>query len=80
MDVVAPVAHKVTATDLIPLIRAWRLNEIKPVPCPCCTGGELEIFDRSARPYREWYAVSCRSCGMEKTVALSLAAAIPGAD
>ena len=80
MDVLAPVAHTVSVSQLIPLIRAWRLDEARPVSCPCCTTGQLDIFDRSARPYREWYAVACRNCGMEKTVALSLAAPVPGAD
>ena len=64
----------------MPLIRAWRLDEASPVTCPCCAVPGLEIADRSARPYREWYAVSCRACGFEKTVTISLAAAIPGAD
>ena len=70
----------VSATELMPLIRAWRLNEAVPVTCPCCAAPALEIADRSARPYREWYAVSCKQCGFEKTVSVSLAAAVPGAD
>lgn len=81
MDVVvAPVARSTSVAELLPLIRAWRLDETKPVPCPCCQTGDLDIADRSARPYREWYAVSCPACGMEKTVSVPLAAPIPGVD
>ena len=70
--------HEPTATELIGLVRAWRLNESKAAPCPLC-GGPLEIADRSARPYREWYAISCSGCGLNKTVTVPLAAPIPGA-
>jgi hypothetical protein len=70
----------VSVGDLIALIRAWRIDETKPVPCPCCDRGHLEISDRSARPYREWYAVSCSTCGFEKTASVPLAAPVPGAD
>lgn len=66
-----------TSAELIGLVRAWRNDEAKPVACPVC-GAALEIADRSARPYREWYALSCSGCGLSKTVAVSLAAPIPG--
>ena len=74
------VPASVSATELMPLIRAWRLNETVPVICPCCVSPGLEIADRSARPYREWYAVSCAHCGFTKTVSIPLAAPVPGAD
>ncbi len=63
--------------ELVGLVRAWRNDEDKPVPCPVC-GGPIEIADRSARPHREWYALSCAGCGLDKTVSIPLAAPIPG--
>lgn len=66
-----------SAAELIGLVRAWRQAEDKVVPCPVC-GASLEIADRSARPYREWYQLSCAGCGLAKTVTVSLAAPIPG--
>jgi hypothetical protein len=74
------VGENLVTGDLIPLVRAWRLDEQRPVRCPCCAEPKLDISDRSARPYREWYALHCSSCGFERTVTVSLAAAIPGAD
>ncbi len=74
------IGESLVTGDLIPLVRAWRLDERKAVRCPCCAEPKLDIQDRSARPYREWYALHCFSCGFERTVSVSLAAAIPGAD
>lgn len=62
------------------VVRAWRADETKRVGCPCCATGALDIADRSARPYREWYALSCKACGFERTISIPLAAPIPGAD
>jgi hypothetical protein len=73
-------SQNVTTGDLMPIIRAWRLNEGAPVICPACGVGHLDIADRSARPYREWYAVSCTTCGLDKTVSVPLAAPIPGVE
>ena len=66
--------------EMIPLIAAWRRDQTKPVACPVCSVGRLDIADRSARPYREWYALSCPACGFEQTISIPLAAPIPGAD
>jgi hypothetical protein len=73
-------AEEISVAEMIPIIRAWRLNEMQPAVCPSCGIGHLDIADRSARPYREWYAVSCQSCGFAKTVSIPLAAPIPGVD
>lgn len=70
-------ATEPTVTELIGLVRAWRGNEAASVPCPVC-GAALEIADRSARPYREWYAICCSGCGLSRTVTVPLAAPIPG--
>ena len=80
MSVTAQTAPVIPAAALMRLVRAWRLNETVPVACPCCMGGHLDIADRSARPYREWYALSCAACGYEQTVSVPLAAPIPGVD
>ncbi len=67
-------------TLALTLVRAWLQNSRPAVPCPACAAENLTIVDRSARPYREWYALSCSSCGLAQTVSVSLAAPIPGAD
>jgi hypothetical protein len=74
----AVAASEVSTGELVALVRQWRREEGRPVACPCCAGIGLEIADRSARPYREWYALSCSSCGFSRTVGVSLAAPIPG--
>ena len=51
-------------------IAAWRVSADAPVACPACGEAGLMIIDRSARPYAEWYALSCRSCGLDKTLPL----------
>lgn len=73
-------ATAISVAEMVPIIRIWRLDESKPVACPVCAVGHLDICDRSARPYREWYAISCPACGFEKTVSVPLAAPIPGVD
>jgi len=70
--------HEPTVVELVGLVRMWRKDETKPVACPSC-GAPLEIHDRSARPYREWYALTCGGCGFDRTVSIPLAAAVPGA-
>ncbi|MEQ1673081.1 MAG: hypothetical protein ABL893_19705 [Hyphomicrobium sp.] len=54
-------------------ITAWRLDPDAPVACPVCGAKGLAIADQSARPYAEWYALSCTSCGLEYTVHIPLA-------
>jgi predicted RNA-binding Zn-ribbon protein involved in translation (DUF1610 family) len=53
-------------------IAAWRVNADAPVACPACGEAGLMIIDRSARPYAEWYALSCRSCGLDETLHIPL--------
>ncbi len=65
---------------LMAVVRAWQVDEVKPVHCPECQTPALEITDQSTRPYREWYALSCPACGFEKTLSIPLGAAVPGAD
>ena len=61
-------------------IAAWRLAAAAPVACPVCEASGLEIVDRSARPYAEWYALACSSCGLSHTIHIPLAPTMPGGD
>jgi hypothetical protein len=70
--------REISTAELVDVVRVWRRDETQLVACPACAGLGLDITDRSARPYREWYALSCKSCGFTRNVGVSLAAAIPG--
>ena len=54
-------------------VTTWRANPGAPAMCPACGASGLAIVDRSARPYAEWYALSCASCGLEHTLHIPLA-------
>jgi hypothetical protein len=60
-------------------IAAWRAAPAEPVACPVCEAPGLRILDQSARPYAEWYALTCSTCGLEATINLPMAPGIPGA-
>ena len=49
-------------------IAAWRADPDAPAPCPVCGAISLSIIDRSARPYAEWYYLTCAECGLEETL------------
>jgi hypothetical protein len=66
--------------EAVRLIAAWRANPQAPVACPACGAEGLAIIDRSARPHAEWYALSCRSCGLDETLHIAFAAQMPGLD
>jgi hypothetical protein len=51
---------------------AWRSNPTMNVACPRCSHEKLAIEDQSSRPYAEWYALSCESCGLEHTLHVAL--------
>jgi predicted RNA-binding Zn-ribbon protein involved in translation (DUF1610 family) len=53
-------------------VAEWRSDPDAPLACPRCGRTGLAIVDRSARPYAEWYAISCPSCGFEHTLHLPL--------
>ncbi len=61
-------------------IAEWRLNHAQPVGCPVCEVKGLEIIDRSTRPFAEWYALSCSSCGLEHTIHIPMAPTMPSGD
>ena len=61
-------------------IAAWRLSAAEPVACPVCEASGIEVVDRSTRPYAEWYALSCPSCGLEHTIHIPMAPTMPSGD
>ena len=61
-------------------IAAWRIAPDAPVACPVCEAVGLEILDQSARPYAEWYALSCAACGLKATINVPLGPQVPGSD
>jgi hypothetical protein len=61
-------------------IAAWRSAPDEPVACPVCETAGLAILDQSARPYAEWYALTCPACGLDATIQLPMAPPFPGGD
>jgi len=61
-------------------IAAWRAAPDDPVACPVCDASGLAIVDQSARPYAEWYALTCTACGLSASIHLPMAPPIPGSD
>lgn len=54
-------------------VRSWRLEPGRDVACPLCGEPGLNIIDQSARPYAEWYALSCARCGLDAKLHIPLA-------
>jgi hypothetical protein len=65
---------------MLPRIAAWRADPKAAVACPACGAEGLAIIDRSARPYAEWYALSCRACGLDETLHVALGPSVPTLD
>jgi len=61
-------------------VAGWRASPELPVACPACGVPGLQIIDRSARPHAEWYALSCRSCGLDETLHMALGAPVSSLD
>lgn len=61
-------------------VGVWRANAQAPVACPGCGEAGLVIIDRSARSYAEWYALSCRSCGLDETLHIPLSPPVQSLD
>jgi hypothetical protein len=59
------------------VVAQWRRDPEAPVYCPRCGEEGLCVIDRSARPFAEWYVVSCAGCQLETTLQVPLAG--PGA-
>ncbi len=53
-------------------IRSWQAQPERAVACPVCGQPGLSIIDQSARPYAEWYALSCALCGLDAKLHIPL--------
>ena len=62
--------HEALAT-----IRAAHQDPDSPVVCPVCREPGLVIEDQSARPHAEWYALSCKACGLDDTIHIPMGSA-----
>lgn len=58
-------------------VRRWQDNPKEPAACPLCEAPGLVIVDRSARPYSEWYILTCSHCGLDDTIHVPSAARNP---
>jgi phage terminase large subunit GpA-like protein len=58
-------------------INAWRIDPQLSVACPVCEAPGLQILDQSARPYAEWYALSCPACGLTATINVPMSPHMP---
>jgi hypothetical protein len=71
-------------TDKMPLalrrIAHWRAAPADLVRCPVCETPGLQIVDQSARPYAEWYALTCPACGLNATINIPLGPQVPGSE
>jgi hypothetical protein len=78
------MTSKAVPPDKLPLaltrIAAWRAAPEASVACPVCEAKGLEILDQSARPYAEWYVLSCAACGLKATINVPLGPQVPGSD
>jgi len=45
----------------------WRRAPGDDIACPRCGAAGLAIVDRSARPFAEWYQLTCAACGLDHT-------------
>lgn len=55
------------------LIAAWKNAPSESHGCPRCDAPGVAIADHSARPYAEWFELSCSKCDLEVTMHLPLA-------
>jgi hypothetical protein len=74
-----PSGHVIASAQAVSVITTWRQNGMAPA-CPFCPTGRITIVDRSARPHREWYVLSCAECSFEQTVSISMKSPVPGVD
>ena len=54
-------------------ITAWRAEPEAAVDCPRCGRSGLQVVDCSARPYAEWYALTCAHCGLDAMLNIPMA-------
>jgi len=61
-------------------VAEWRAEPQQSVVCVACSKPGLAIIDRSARPYAEWYALSCPACGLDETLHIALGPPVQSLD
>lgn len=70
-------AKKITTQDVMRVamrrIRLWEGDKSKLPNCPLCEAPGMTVVDQSARPYSEWYRVTCSHCGLEDTIHIASA-------
>lgn len=59
-------------------IQSFRIDPEAAIACPVCEARGLKIEDRSARPYAEWYQLTCAACGLDETIHIPLAPPVAG--
>ena len=68
------------AMEALRRVTQWRADPSVAVACPVCEAAGLTIIDRSTRPYAEWYALDCKSCGLNETLNVPMSAPIQSLD
>lgn len=48
-------------------IATWRQAPDAPMSCPRCDAMGATLTDRSARPFAEWFEITCTACGLNHT-------------
>ena len=51
----------------------WRNDPEATIACPRCGHRGLRLIDCSARPYAEWFALTCGQCGLDATLNIPMA-------
>lgn len=53
-------------------VRVWQSDTTSALVCPVCGEAGLQIVDRSARPFADWYAFACTACGLDDNIHIPL--------
>lgn len=59
-------------------IAEWRADADAPIACPRCGLEGLVVIDRSARPYAEWYHLTCAGCTLDASINIPLGPPVAG--
>ena len=59
-------------------IGTWRADAEADLSCPRCGRAGLQVADRSARPYAEWYHLACAGCGLDETIHIPMGPPVMG--
>ncbi len=73
----APLTREETARAMTSIAH-WRQDTTSAIACPCCLANGAGVADLSARPYTEWYRITCPACGLDATLAIPLGPGVPG--